>query len=114
MIPIFNSVGDLTGLTIHNTTYSPEMLLTLIARLERAEGEREQARAELARQAPLVALGRAALARAAAQVAWDRAVADRLLTNSGGAAAIAARDAAEQAYQAALQAAQRGEGTCTT
>lgn len=54
----------------------------------------------------LVALGRATLAWADAQRAWQAAVADRTLTNSGGAAAIAARDAAKQAYEAALAAAQ--------
>lgn len=46
MIPVYNSTGDLIGVEINQTKYSPEIVLMVASRLERAEGEREQARAE--------------------------------------------------------------------
>lgn len=56
MIPVYNSANELIGLTMNSTTYSPEMLLTLIARLERAEADREQVRAAAAQGEEVIAL----------------------------------------------------------
>jgi hypothetical protein len=41
-----NATGEITGVQIDSTVYSEAALLTLLSRLQRAEGDRERLRAE--------------------------------------------------------------------
>jgi hypothetical protein len=55
MLPVYNTDGACVGLTIDSTVYSEAALLTLLSRLQRAEGDRERLAARVETQDGIIA-----------------------------------------------------------